>query len=683
MSLIVTTALWRFLREKELDDQLAIESIEKKEIHKLLEHICPFHSYNEERLLTWALRSISKDVHLLEDIARLPFRNENSLKMLFCLAIVLGAQTKVLQLMKTITLSEEIASEILIKCIENGGREEVIHALASMSNLKNKRSIGYALLEAKEEKLLAQYKDVFQLDVDENVRFFVCDYLKQPSIAFKEKFFHIKQLLVIFPLQQDILLSIAFDCLNLATVDNARSVLKYFADKLEVANFGKLFLNATILYPTILGSEETKRTFLFSLDRFSNMGDFKRIIRKEKRKVFLPDHSERASLYLEELRQDCLYAEKKMPKEVLLYTIMRGGFGDLAATLKLAETISKEDRFTKITLVFPRGIDEKRRDFLRRWPAKFEVVSPQVLDRENVMAIGIATHQNIFETTRRDIPHFFVREYDALLQEDISNQCCSGLGEQKLGIFVDDDMQGILSTREIEILQRISSNSKLLFEEKKFYFGYGHYFVSIEHFVHLVVSAEKDKDEDIIVFIKLGDCGPLSASFTLDGNFFEFLKRRNIGGLIIDDHEYHLQKGKKSLIVFFMSSSIGHEEMKVLLKASKDLCLVTGDQSFSEAVSADKLIIYEMYSHKVKLWHNFCRLAKEHVGSDLQDILLESGIEVSSPNAYDDCEYDGLAAKLLAEKSEYSRLNQFVIKNRALNRRLILKIKRLFAEIQR
>jgi hypothetical protein len=55
------------------------------------------------------------------------------------------------------------------------------------------------------------------------------------------------------------------------------------------------------------------------------------------------------------------------------------------------------------------------------------------------------------------------------------------------------------------------------------------------------------------------------------------------------------------------------EDYNHLLVASGDLTMATGDQSFSQAVSANKIVFYEQYQHKVPLFNSWLKIAREGV----------------------------------------------------------------------
>jgi hypothetical protein len=143
-------------------------------------------------------------------------------------------------------------------------------------------------------------------------------------------------------------------------------------------------------------------------------------------------------------------------------------------------------------------------------------------------------------------------------------------------------------------------------------------------------------------------------------------------------HEEKIKEGEKKLTIVALMSTISHEKMKTLIKCSKDLCLVTGDQSLSEAISADKLFFYEKLMHKITLWKTLCHLGRQVNGPDFEHFLQNLGIPENPGNT--PFSYDDFATNLPHIRAQFSKLNEFIATNINANRRIILKLKRTLAQ---
>jgi len=379
----------------------------------------------------------------------------------------------------------------------------------------------------------------------------------------------------------------------------------------------------------------------------------------------------------EALLEDEKYKDFPMPHTILLYVWSQNGFGDLATAIKVQRLVKAVDHSVQIILVNYMKSEEKEMKFLRDYPClcQLEDQEPKTdFDPVTAVAIGVTTvtldvMEGITFLQQKQIPYFSVAEYDSDISElsDRKNQFCAGLGMNAFGIYIDEEMQQELTTEQMSILQKFGVR------EKEFYFGYAHSAKVIAAFISLVL--QYDEDDEINMMFVSSDVGLIV--MLLESEIF--VTRRNIATLRINGHSVH-GCGRKNVIIR-IKKCVNHEEMQALIKGSKDLCLLTGDQSFSEGLSADKLMIYEKLSHKILFWKSFCALGRSIGQQDLYDFLVNAGFSINScaKNAPSvDCKQ--LVAQLEKAKESYHRLNRFVAENWNINRRIILKIKRIFAQ---
>lgn len=101
----------------------------------------------------------------------------------------------------------------------------------------------------------------------------------------------------------------------------------------------------------------------------------------------------------------------------------------------------------------------------------------------------------------------------------------------------------------------------------------------------------------------------------------------------IDTKEEHVRhddgtpQDQAKVFRFLYTRQVDHEKMLALFAVSGDLVGVTGDQSFGEAISAGKAIVYEEPSHKIALLDGYldvCRSSRDQHLYDLQYQLVRA-----------------------------------------------------------
>jgi hypothetical protein len=397
----------------------------------------------------------------------------------------------------------------------------------------------------------------------------------------------------------------------------------------------------------------------------------------------------------EDLLYDYAHKNGRMPGTVLLYLSDSIGFGDLVAARKMVKIIKKESSSSKIVVMCPLALIDKAKSFFDNDSVLEGIAPKEVFDHADAVAIGVGMFSKSTmekDVFLQDIARFAIADYDRNHHLE-KGQYCAGIGATSLGIFIDEDMKGAPSDVERLLIDRFGLG------HKKFYFGYAYSLNVIEHFVKTVLSytdhnakseptlvlastsfkssipslLPSDDHDELTVVIRCEDKVALTEHLQRISSFF---KESHIGILCINGEAIQLSDDKRKLNILCIDEVLPHETMKALIKASQELCLLTGDQSFSEGISGGKMMLYEEHLHKRALWQNFCYLGGIVGGSFLQDVLKQAGIPTdealrSAPHI--------LAQNLLSLREQYVNLNTFVAKHK-LNERFILKIKRALAE---
>lgn len=129
---------------------------------------------------------------------------------------------------------------------------------------------------------------------------------------------------------------------------------------------------------------------------------------------------------------------------------------------------------------------------------------------------------------------------------------------------------------------------------------------------------------------------------------------------------------------------LDNTDMKTMLKASEPSCLVTGDQSLTEGISAGKLFFYEKLPHKHEFFRdNIVDLAKEfeiQYGDTILSDFLAKTVSQDKMIPVDDSKENSRDLSQLMRhpdlRSRYSDFCHFVSKNYNGTERLMGKVKR-------
>lgn len=184
----------------------------------------------------------------------------------------------------------------------------------------------------------------------------------------------------------------------------------------------------------------------------------------------------------------------------------------------------------------------------------------------------------------------------------------------------------------------------------------------VEHFLRLHQAFVKcsEKNQDIILvgeheYLKLNALKSIQSKLMDDG--FERISFYNLDTqteLILHNSR---QEGKTYRAIY--TRSMSHSSMIACMALSGVLVGATGDQSFSEAISSNKVIIYECLAHKENLINSYDAAMIDASGNDLEIAALLNAIN----DVYSDDEY-ALLAKALSDKyAQLKQLNISVLKN--------------------
>ncbi|QDP71799.1 hypothetical protein FOG18_04030 [Legionella israelensis] len=209
----------------------------------------------------------------------------------------------------------------------------------------------------------------------------------------------------------------------------------------------------------------------------------------------------------------------------------------------------------------------------------------------------------------------------------------SGLGKENLGIYIETFNE----PAKVHPTDFSKLPSDLLSGNKEFYFGYfnrlfsSHTGATPSRFIAFAIHCSHQKDIDIILPLQLRNASEiseeskenilLSHSFMNDLHDFDhvlisyfppnsppvyFMYERTGKTLTakeISEEEFEKQKDKAQKIIRIINPFPLHKDtVRALVEASAPVNLLTGDQSFSEALSLSKIAFYQTMPWKQKFY---------------------------------------------------------------------------------
>lgn len=257
-----------------------------------------------------------------------------------------------------------------------------------------------------------------------------------------------------------------------------------------------------------------------------------------------------------------------------------------------------------------------------------------------------------------DVPTLAISEYGIKPDKDLGyyksvHAYSLGLSKKSLGIFIDPELREWSKSenakdrsfclKELEyvpselstaILGKEYSQSAIdeFKENSKFYFCYASEQSEILSFIQAVMISDKSINVDNYTFYCMGDAlDPKTLSienFKRCSNLkeiisFNYLKNDHIVNLQINPAE------KKTVRI--ITGKIAHGYVSRLHKASEKITLVTGNQSFSEAISAGKIVVFELLKHTARFYWQYLKIFPEN----LKEIAQLYNLRISSFNVSD------------------------------------------------
>jgi hypothetical protein len=222
------------------------------------------------------------------------------------------------------------------------------------------------------------------------------------------------------------------------------------------------------------------------------------------------------------------------------------------------------------------------------------------------------------------IPVLALCEYDFDIQPATNDLICKslGLGKESIGIMIDhslkewgfsedanDPFKRLCQLKNVNPALQTAILGKKSFEQfidtSSLYTSYARPFILSEYVKNVVVENAKEKKKLVFVLpkISLKDLEELK----LNKLGIKSLKvvKFNYEGKAVESNKCISGEGKKIKVV---SGQINYHDMITLFKAAIPKVVVTGDQSLSEAISANLNFIYAAADHKRNLKRNLERL---------------------------------------------------------------------------
>ena len=306
------------------------------------------------------------------------------------------------------------------------------------------------------------------------------------------------------------------------------------------------------------------------------------------------------------------------------------GLGDLACGRRVADLLHKLGGIPAEKIVI---CSNAKNDFERVFNTdqKYRVISPVEASKLTDIKIQIAAPRLYQESENviTGVPCLYLHEYNHGVQSvrpDIFqyeyqmglNLCESDNLTKPIGILIDPELHEWSQSQEAKdpvekaiILTTLPNNfsnaildgksPKAFADSSKLYTGYASKELTKQSFLRAMIKLNNQQETDLV--------------FVLPGSFDyasiltkEFLQRKGFGELkVYEGRDGHLEKSHSIQIseqgktLILLTKEIPNQLMKSLWKASEAECLVTGDQSLTEAISANKVFLYEVLPHKTNV----------------------------------------------------------------------------------
>ncbi|MDF2550105.1 MAG: hypothetical protein K0S07_1172 [Chlamydiales bacterium] len=430
------------------------------------------------------------------------------------------------------------------------------------------------------------------------------------------------------------------------------------ADKVPVR---KTRLRAIKVLNQKIDSHNQKLSFLQKMIEKLSLGIFSFKYRplqlSAEEKILLSSLEKRKSLKAEALAQGKELSEQELiagssldhllcqgDKKCILYAVPNNGLGDIACALKFANQLVDRLGVKPENIVIASDDPQLVAIFnVKNFSVSSIDQAAQVKDAVIQLSLPDTTKSPRMKIAESKLPTLCLSEYNCSVNKDWSGEVrddeieqrgAFGLGSSHVGILIDHSLAGFAysaeATEPTERLKKLKLASPLIqeavlghsFEEEKeeqliqdfaknskLYFGYAFGIMTKYAFTEAILEMEKEQSEDCVFF------------FPGKGGGFEELRdiyqKNGVGKLeivsydkekgTIEEKTYQLE-GEGTKKVRIICGPVAHQDIFPLLLASEKESLATGDQSFSEAISANKNFVYETLSHKRSLGESIDQL---------------------------------------------------------------------------
>lgn len=350
-----------------------------------------------------------------------------------------------------------------------------------------------------------------------------------------------------------------------------------------------------------------------------------------------------------------LYQESNLQfkKEIIVLTqVLNDGLGDYYAASEAARVIKASFPQQKICLipVFCSAEQSQKVSLPKKMDYHIcqagEACPPKIIERIKNASFVLEIPWKVDVFTSRDISairdtmkferkYFYIAEYGSLNHG-------MGLEYQDEGIFIKKvPSKSSMNVLKTKALKRDLFGKEVISEDViKEYFQQHELFFSylpeekkiMRMFLYTIASSLRSQNKIIDIISHLS---PLDEEID-----FQFLKEQGIAAIEFINKDSSLNVKKEiaeegKLVRVFNPFPLPQKDLHILMINSHLLTGCTGDQSFSEAISFNKLPFYEFKTHKQLFFWHFLRLAEMELDSEENSLVeyltaLMQNIEINN-----------------------------------------------------
>jgi hypothetical protein len=340
---------------------------------------------------------------------------------------------------------------------------------------------------------------------------------------------------------------------------------------------------------------------------------------------------------------------------------------------------------------------------------KFIVIDPseiEALNNSHTISVNIISPPacKVLATKTHSLSHVFFEYGRDFRSKEILQKISLGIEPKDSGIFIsqelvswsfDERVKALPSYRLRPLLETSLEVQKAIFGEEEpslekfeseasLYFGYSHNPLSVKAFSDAIMQFVQDRREEppkenIIICIPI--CSESfrefleekSSSFKLNG-FKKLIIKTFSGDVLFAINSDEL---KSSPSVQIIVGRIPHSDYLSLLKASEKLSIAEGDQSVSEAISAQKHFVYETLLHKEEFGLSLNRVFKQVCEIEIGRDFSYDDFWISYPSRSLPFASDEISRRMFhlfkihtADPSKFDRFNRYVISKKDVSRHI-------------